>query len=147
MSESSRLTDAMTHLVLERLHVTSEHRVSSYVLRQARLETMSDVVTGDLIARLTSHVLGDRMEPSTTTVCFDVYASWWQHTKAVHFPTFSRWLNRWPTHKRMCQTVTAENFATFPECRTDYPPDLGRPVRLTMLSGPRPLRGDYGAEG
>lgn len=120
-------------LTLERLKVAYMQQASSYVVRNADIRVVSDILTDQLVARLESHVMADRLEPSDGAVTFVVWASTWQHVKASLFPTFSRWLRRPPRKRPVRVPITAQNFTTFPTCRTDYPPDLGRPVRLSWV--------------
>ena len=126
------ITSEFRDLMLERLKVGFAQE-GSYVARHATPDVVLDVMTDHMAARLTSHVLAERMEPSKTTVTFETYASLWQHTKAVWFRRLSRALNRPPRMRSEVRVVTVDNFATFPECRMDYPPDLGRPVRVSLV--------------
>lgn len=124
---------ALTSLVLQQIQTYSIGRVPNYVVRNAEPRVWIEPETKDLVMTLASHVLAERLEPSETTVTFDVPASWWQHTKAVLFPTLSRWIRRPPRIRQERRVVTAANFATFPECRRDYPKELGRGVRMSLL--------------
>lgn len=128
---------AFREVVLQRLEVAARQSITSYVLRNATVDVHTDRIVDALTVQLRSHVLADRLEPSSTEVTFDTWSSLWQHVKAAWFPTFSRWLRRPPRTATVSRTVTASNFATFPECGRDYPVDLGAPVRLTMFD-PRP---------
>ncbi|HYF45466.1 MAG TPA: hypothetical protein VD926_04600, partial [Acidimicrobiales bacterium] len=89
---------------------------------------------------LRAYVLADHLASRafpvdiTCDIAVDQWASWWQHTKVVHFPTLSRWLRRPPRQVQETRTVTGQkwvdvqSYAAFPDAAI-YPPDLG-PVHV-----------------
>lgn len=116
--------------------VAGQRRISSALLHQSELHSWVDPVLGDLVLSLQAYVAADQVvdEEVSATETYEEWASWWQHTKAVHFPTLSRWLRREP--RQVTRTVTAtwqaQGFWAFPDASV-YPVELGRPVRMMRM--------------
>lgn len=96
---------------------------------------MTDLIAEELLFMLTSHVLGHKVETIDHPVHYEEWASWWQHTKAVLFPTFSRWMRRPPRRVGRTITTTIDKYLTFPEATIAYPPELRNPVVQVMWRG------------
>lgn len=132
MSVSDRHITALT---LERLRVSDRFFVPESLLTSLSVASWEEFLQEELAHRtfqLSAEVLADRLLDETVPVsCFyETYASWWQHTKAVHFPTFSRWLNRHPRMQTHIVTrdVRITDLVTFPEMPV-YPSQMGPGVR------------------
>jgi hypothetical protein len=100
-------------------------------------------VRDDLVARITTRVLGKNLPELTTTrtvnVPFDFPAGWWQHLKHQHQTAW--WMRpltrRWPPRmatitQRVTLTGDVTRAALFPEANALISDDLmGRPVLVT----------------
>ena len=122
-------------IVLDRLRIAAQHRLSPYVLHNMELSTWTDPVMGDLVLRLQSDVLAKTLETREAfqTVTFEHPATTWQMFKHSHRD--GRWLGwlarRWPvrmeaTHKSARFEMQAR--LAFPDCSYVFPKELGRPV-------------------
>lgn len=127
---------------LDKRKVAALQEVSRLWLQDVRLDQAEDYITGNLAFQLSGYMLADHLATDETVVFKDFPASWWQHTKAIHFPTISRWLRRPARFTRQTATVTVDSFATFPEATIPYPDSLG-PLR--MLQETRISRVDEGS--
>lgn len=108
--------------------------VSDHVLRELptamragtiEAKDLRDTIAGGWMLTLRAQLLAKEAGTVVKTVSFthEEWASWWQHTKAVHFPTISGWLHRPPrrTFKVATQKVSFTEWHVFPE----YPEVLG----------------------
>lgn len=139
-----RLTDAgaiqvrenVGYRAMEQLRSSGKRTISEAVLRHSTFNVMEDVVRG-LIVEMDTYVLADRIADETITsdVFYREWASWWQHTKAVHFPTLSRWLRRPPrqVQRRLTHTFRVRQWVSFPEAQILYPENFGKPVMVEMV--------------
>jgi hypothetical protein len=126
-------------LRLAMIEVSAKRYVPASVRHQATWSSWEDLhlptLTTNLVVELSARVLADqtvdRDRTFTTKVSHEEYASWWQHTKAVHFPTLSRWLDRPPRMRTVEQTasvtVNFRQWVTFPEADI-YPTEFGKSV-------------------
>lgn len=127
---------ALTKITLEMLQVYARDSLPEYVYRNMSVMQVRDRVMDNLVFTLTSHVLGHRIEedqhPVTMTFEWEEWESWWQWCKAIHFPTFSRWLKREPRKVGKSQTrtryVDVKKYLTFPHATMQYPKEMGKPV-------------------
>lgn len=130
----------LTKLALEKVQVYARTGMSSYVMRNAKLERWFDPMMDELVFTLHSHVLGHKVEVTPVEVVFEWahWPSWWQHCKNTLFPTFSRWLRRPPRLKleKTTKIVRLDKYRTFPECTYDYPKELGRWVETVVVTRP-----------
>lgn len=125
-----------TTVELERLRFASQLPLGETTKQSMELEVLAGLYGDQLYMALTAEVLGQNRRESTTVV-FEQPASWWQHTKARHLPTFSRWLRRPPRYERIERTVAFTEFALFPYADVAIPPELGPVVRFAVLEEPR----------
>jgi hypothetical protein len=135
-----QLKDPYSHmLMLEWQRVASSHAIGAATLREAELHQFFDVVTDSLVHGLTTFVLTEQLPPKEVTKEVEVPETWWQHTKLVHFPTFSRWLRRPPRFRTITMHVEVEGMLTFPHSNLVYPKKLGKPVLIatTTVDGAR----------
>lgn len=129
----------VNQLQLSLLRVNKSVEVSPAVMRQSTLtiERLWHDITENLIVTLNTHVLADQLvdEEVVIPVRHYEYESWWQHTKAVHFPTFSRWLKSPPRMRQVVLDVTVHprQWMTFPEADL-YPVELDKPVEVQQFS-------------
>lgn len=124
--------------VLERLRFQSRVGISESVLRSAvRVEDVMADALGNLTMSLNAVVLADKVADETVTVdrwvTYEAFDSWWQHTKAVHFPTLSGWLRRPPRQSEhrlhVAVTFEARRFIGYPDATLAVPDDrFGSPV-------------------
>ena len=117
------------YLTLEQLQVAARNVLSPSILQSARIDEISEIITGNLVHQLSVYLMADELAPVTKTFSYETFGSWWQHTKAVAFPTFSAWMRRPPRMQRHQVTVNVRNWATFPQATIPYPKELG-PVRM-----------------
>lgn len=96
------------------------------LVETATLRWWPDMLLDTLNYELSVKVLADQLAEDQTVVFREYPATWWQHTKLVAFPTFSKWLKRQPRMERETQVVTVTTYATFPESKI-YPQNLGSP--------------------
>lgn len=116
-------------------------RLQPVVLQRMSVDQAVDFITGDLAYRLSGYVLADQLASCDHVVTLYVdrseFESWWQHTKLLLFPTFSRWLRRPPRRREWTdtyrKTVNVRNYCTFPEYNRVLPDDFGRHFRVQML--------------
>jgi hypothetical protein len=126
----------------EMLRNSTSRRIPRAVRQQSELSVWEDYVGDALVVEMTTHVLADKVldekVPFTVWVHVEEWASWWQHTKGIHFPTFSRWLRRPPRRitRRVSRTVeiVVREYVTFPDADVyPIPPrNLGKPVVVQM---------------
>lgn len=124
-------------LELEARKVTTGVAVPQGLLDTATFDIHQEVADGLLIS-LTDYVLSDHLATDQKVVFSKRPATWWQHTKAVHFPTFSRWLRRPPRYVHEEVVVEVQSFATFPESTISYPKELGADRKVQIVTQ-RPL--------
>lgn len=110
-------------LATERIQLDLQ-RVGATLAQSARYEVeRREFPYDELVHRLTSYVLSDRLVSDTYSKDYFVPASWWQHFKRDHLPTIAR---RWPVKtERRTVTVQFDRYATYPHARIAIP-DLGR---------------------
>lgn len=118
----------MQTLLLEWRKVATSHNISPEVIESAELHEWVEPVSRMLVVSLTTFVLTDRLGPEKVTREAKVPETWWQHTKLVHFPTFSKWLRRPPRMRTIELTVNVEDTVLFPHAERTYPSELGKPV-------------------
>lgn len=128
---------AVKHLTLEKLRVAAQYELGANVAAQATTDTWISEVTGNLVARLSSYVLADRVGNHTATstehVQFDSPATWFQHVKQA-LPTRNKWRPRLTTRTATVKlTAHWEQYNTFPKSSISLPA-LGGPVRLLQQS-------------
>lgn len=119
----------MTEFALDLRKVAAMVESSDVWLHDVRVDQATDFITGKLIHRITGYILADHLASDRQSAFRDFPASWWQHTKAAHFPTVSRWLRRPPRYVRDTVTFTVDTSAVFPQASVPYPLALG-PVRI-----------------
>jgi hypothetical protein len=112
--------------------VTDSYEVPAAIIANAELSSWFEPVFDKMVVGLSTYVLTDRLDRQTLTRTTEVPDTWWQHTKLVHFPTFSRWLRRPPRMRTITLSVEVEPQVMFPEA--NYPRQLGRPVRVAEVS-------------
>jgi hypothetical protein len=125
--------------VLEKLKVVSQIAVSrsvlpAFVRDNARFEVgEANPVLDQLIFRLRSAVLADKLVSERQAVTLDIPASWWQHFKrdswlGRHRPQWMR--RRWPVRfTTMRQEVLFERYRTYPDASIALPSErFGAPV-------------------
>jgi len=85
----------------------SRHQLAG--LQRAQVVTVLDHMSDHLIVQLRGYLLSEpvayRKVTETVDVEFSKWESWWQHTKAVHFPTISKWTRREPRKRVVTKTV------------------------------------------
>lgn len=135
---------AASRLALEMRKAQVSAHLPQAVIEQSHLDVESQVAgeVEGLLVSMTTYVLSEHLTGEwvgrevTWSHEWEEWASWWQHTKAVHFPTLARWLRRPP---RRCTRVYEERryvqihhdrYRTFPDANLyPVPPEqLGRPV-------------------
>lgn len=147
---TNRLTDPTVtmqndQLRLTMLRVSDKRYIPPAVLANTEMEVWRDETLGGMVVSLSTHVLADQIANETVVVDrwveVETWESWWQHTKAVHFPTISRWLRRDPRQHLARTKVSVEfnhkRFYTFPESKT-YPHELGKPVIVDRITWDTP---------
>jgi hypothetical protein len=122
------LNDPITQdtLVLEYLKVVALDYLPAEVVANMDVSTYWHPVMDSLVVGLSTKILCDTLDDREEVLSLKVPATWWQHTKLVHFPTFSRWLRRPVRYKTLEKRVSVRSLATFPENSLRYPPSLGR---------------------
>lgn len=135
----------MSEDFIDTARVTLEQRkvvASMSVSQQASLHVSPDPIIGDLMLRLESYVLAEKLVGDTKEVsgAIEFPSSPWQFFKQRHAGSWwLRWLvvrrpvrltpHRWGT------AVTFERYAHYPEA-TLRTPELGRPVVFETYSQP-----------
>lgn len=122
-------------VILERLRVVAQGCVSrdlleraQYAGRSAEVEVVAEAVWGNVICRLSSEVLAEKLVDSAETSELEVPATWWQHLKRDHFPAW--FTRRWPVRvAKFRQTVSFQRHRTYPNASIALPPKtFGYPV-------------------
>ena len=114
--------------------VATTCNLSPNMVADAEIHEWLDVVADNLALSLSSFVLSDKLETKKVVREVTVPETWWQHTKMVHFPTFSKWMRRPPRMRTHTLTVDVENEVAFPQAKVRYPRELGKPVRLQTFN-------------
>jgi hypothetical protein len=141
MSNILESSDQKVRLIFRKV---ADRRVipDSTFVRSLHPEIIIEQALDELVVSLQAFVAVEHLTGTevTRTVGFhhtmETYASWWQHTKAVHFPTISRWLRRPPRmvkhihEERRRVTIVHEQYAAYPEANLPQRPEdvFGRPL-------------------
>lgn len=153
----ARLPVETERIMLERMRVTAEGRVSEELIASATLNAVLDIMADQLVLRLTAEVLGHHRQRYVVTFP----ATPWDHLKArlVAWAREHRWRQReglfrrfrWPQpivrsvlwwsrrHPVRESAKVIDEYATFPRSTMRYPDSLG-PVVVLQRPGP----GDWG---
>lgn len=92
-----------------------------------------DIVRMELVSRLHTYVLRDKIFEGTDHHVVAYPATWWQHLKADHLPAWFR--RRWPVRYHQTRVDFAyEVFDTFPEADVPAPKEFGKPHHLVTMS-------------
>lgn len=133
-------------VMLERLQVAACMELSPSVAASVSLDTTTDMLTGNLIARICAYVQAQRLVTDTATesreVVVETPATTWQMFKATHA---SSWWLGWLVHRRPVRltahrrevtlTATWVGYATFPDSTIVLDDKrLGSPVFQVMKS-------------
>ena len=136
-------TITFQQIALHRLRLAAQTAISPYVLRNADCDVVMDQVSQRLIARLDSHVLGEKDSETLRVVEEPVWLSW-RHQLVGSLPHGFRrrflsyfWdLDGQPLAKRVTHEVTAEAWRVFPACTADFPKHMGAPVLIASCTAP-----------
>jgi hypothetical protein len=118
----------ITQQKFEFLGVAVQERLSPVVLQHQEFVEYMDHALDSMVWQIRGYVLGQRRKPITFTSTYWTYASWWQHTKAVHFPTLSNWLNRQPRMVEHRIDHDVMPWVTYPEAPRVAPDNWGAQV-------------------
>lgn len=130
-------TEIQHHILeLDAVKVATRVPVPRALLAQSAFNVYEEVAD-HLLMELSTYVLQDHLATDQKVVFSMQPESWWQHTKAVHFPTFSRWLRRPPRYTREEVLVEVKSFASFPEQTMHYPESLGKMRRVQLVTHSR----------
>jgi len=103
--------DPLPEIALPRIQLAGQMAISHAFLHSAEFEKYRSHSLDQMILRIAAMIVAEPQDgwDATLRAEAEVHAhahveaveweSWWQHTKAVHFPTISRWLGRPPRHR------------------------------------------------
>jgi hypothetical protein len=128
-----------TRIAVERAKVACPVR-ADFVMRSLTVVDAMDPYLKSIEGYVLRHEVGRKSVPHvvTATVDFEEWESWWQHTKAVHFPTLSRWMRRPPRQRIVTKTerrkvvIDITSYNTFPDARIEYPRELSGPYEIII---------------
>lgn len=119
-------------------HERFQHRrvyaMGRYTRESMQRDRTKDVVTGELVERVTALVLAKHIRHGTDTQEVRYPATWWQHFKQAHFPDWA--LKRWPVFNIVEQVhFDYDQYALFPEADLPFWADhLGNPrIEISVL--------------
>jgi len=143
-ADSDPQVAALQTITLEWVRSASGLPLSRALLDQADLRVVAAEVGRHLVVTLAAHVLADQLPPErferAETVTLDVPATWWQMWKLQHPRLWRGWLaERWPVRSTVRErtatlAVDLTRYVTYPEQHQFSGMEMGRPVRVAMLS-------------
>jgi hypothetical protein len=81
-------TPIMPAATVDVLRVKVNQRIGRVAADHMRVETLRDMVTGDLVAELQTALLAEQLPPETVLLEQEIttprFASWWQHLRATY---------------------------------------------------------------
>lgn len=141
------LSQSPSRVILDRLKFAYQTRIGPSVRQSMTLEAVEDVVTRQLIARLSAEVLADKLVGDTIATTYSVRqpATWFDWLKQDVWYTdldndrIMRWVERkWPVKYKTVTyhvSVKFDRYALYPEARIALP-ELGRPVIFEQWGQP-----------
>jgi hypothetical protein len=103
----------MREIVLEQLKIAGVQKIGRTTLENMKMSNWWEGPTEDLILRLSSYMLAERIVDDTYEFEYKIPATWWQHFKAEKFPL--GWKLRWPVKYRTeKEIVKFVRHATYP---------------------------------
>lgn len=119
-------------IVLERLKVAVASQVSPALAANLTVEQHVDIMK-NLVLRIQSEVLGDKLAEDTYEQSISVPATAWDHVKRDWLPTFTRWFHWKVRERRAVAMFRVRDYHAFPESTMVYPPTLGQHVKMQMV--------------
>lgn len=110
--DPNRMID-MREIMLEKLKIAGVQKIGRTTLDNMKMSNWWEGPTEDLVLRLSSYMLAQRIVDDTYEFEYKIPATWWQHFKAEKFPL--SWKLRWPVKYRTeKEIVKFVRHATYP---------------------------------
>ncbi len=120
---------AVGDVLLEKIMMRADTRISRDVLKTMRLEAWADDMVDGLTYSLTGYMLGEHISQQTFKLKYQVPASWWQMFKGDSRLVPAWFTNRWPVRYEVREAVGRfDALAAFPAHQIKTPPELRGPI-------------------
>jgi hypothetical protein len=100
----------VNQLMLEKVRVLSQERLSGQLLADLNFESYRDDILGDLVLRLSSYVMAEETNKIKRSLSYP--SNWWQMFKQQYFP---EWLKEKFPVKTKTKSWTVRVMATYPK--------------------------------
>lgn len=120
--------------MLERMRFAAMQTFPQRVFEATIDRSFMEFASASIVARLTTEILGERTGAGEHVVAFDYPATWWEHLKRDHLPSW--FTRRRPVRYRTYRKVVKwTQMATFPHSPIRTPPDARGPIVVARWTG------------
>lgn len=119
---TSRVPNNFEKVTLQKVKLAATQYLAGEALQNLEITTWPDRISNALAYQLRTFVMGEKVHEIEKSVSFEYPATWWEHLKWNHAPTWFK--TRYPVKmKKFKRTVKFEQIQCFPKMNQMLPKD------------------------